>query len=170
MTKDILRVPKKLTPVTLWVHPEGRVLGSLFLREQSPNHAGAEQPLEILNQSEPFLVFRLDNPMELRFYNKRSIIRVEYAAQDALPPSPDTTEIQCRLHMMDGSLINGTIQEALAPDRARLLDYLNKADDGFIRIHMEEGAVYLVNKAYIIHVHVANLGDEGVEDQGLTAN
>ena len=163
MTNDILRVPKKLTPVALWVHPEGRVLGSLFLREQSPNHAGAEQPLEILNQPEPFLVFRRENPLELRFYNKRSIIRVEYSAQ-GVPPAADTTEIQCRLHMMDGSLISGTIQEALAPDRARLLDYLNKTDDGFIKIHMEEGAVYLVNKAYIIHVHVANLGDEGVED------
>lgn len=163
MANDILRVPKKLAPVTLWVHPEGRVLGSLFLREQSPNHAGAEHPLEVLNQSEPFLVFRRDDPLELRFYNKRSIIRVEYAAQDA-SPTTDAVEIECRLHMMDGSLISGTIQESLAPDRARLLDYLNKTIDGFIKIHMEEGAVYLVNKAYIIHVHVAKLDDEGVED------
>lgn len=163
MAKDILRVPKKLAPVTLWVHPEGRVVGSLFLREQSPNHAGAEQPLEVLNQSEPFLVFRRENPLELRFYNKRSIIRVEYADEGA-PQAPDSTEIQCRLHMMDGSLISGTIQESLSPDRARLLDYLNKTDDGFIKIHLEEGAVYLVNKAYIIHVHVANLESEGVED------
>lgn len=138
-------------------------MGSLFLREQSPVHAGAELPLEVLNQSEPFLVFRLDNPLELRFYNKRSIIRVEYPGHDTSPTS-HTTEIQCRLHMMDGSLISGTIQEPLAPDRSRLLDYLNKTDDVFIKIHMEEGIIYLVNKAYIIHVHVANLGDEGVED------
>jgi hypothetical protein len=162
MDNDILRVPKQLKPVTLWVHPEGRVLGALFLREQSPYHAGPEQPLEVLNQSEPFLVFRRDEPKELRFYNKRAIIRVEYPAAET--PAADATAIQCRLHMMDGSLISGLIHEPLPPHQARLLDYLNKTEDSFIKIHMDEGLVYLVNKAYIIHVHVANLDDEAMEE------
>jgi hypothetical protein len=58
--------------------------------------------------------------------------------------------------MMDGALINGTIEEPLHPNRARLLDYLNKADDSFIRVHID-GNTVLINKSYIIHVYVEHL-------------
>jgi hypothetical protein len=66
--------------------------------------------------------------------------------------------LPCVLQMMDGSLINGTIEEPLHPNRARLLDYLNNPDDTFIKLHME-GNTTLVNKSYIIHVQVDNLDD-----------
>ena len=163
MDFETLKVPKKLQPVTLWVHPEGRVTGGIFLREQSPNHAGSETPLEVLNQGEYFLVFRRDTPDELRFYNLRSVIRVEYEGKDE-ERGGDVTTLHCRLQMMDGSLIEGTIQESLPPDRSRLLDYLNKKEDGFIKVHMEENLVYLINKAYIIHVHVTGMQDSGSDD------
>lgn len=159
MSNDTLKVPKRRQPVTLWVHPEGRVLGSLFLREQSPNHAGPEQPLEVLNQCMPFVVIQRQQPDELRFYNMRAIIRVEYPA-DA-EPATETPALDCQLQMMDGSLIRGQIREQLPPDQARLLDYLNRSDECFIKLIMEEGTVYLVNKAYIIHAHVAGDGDGG---------
>ena len=157
MLSERLIVPKILKEVTLWVHPEGRVVGSLYLRKQSVNHAGAELPSEALNHPDPFIVFRCDQPSQLRFYNRRSIIRVEYPGRDshvarALKP------LACHLHMMDGSLISGTIEEPLHPDRARLLDYLNKADDNFIKLYVDEATV-LVNKSYIIHVHVESLDE-----------
>ena len=41
MSSDDLKVPKLKQKVTLWVHPEGQVVGSLFVREHSPDHAGA---------------------------------------------------------------------------------------------------------------------------------
>ena len=78
MLRDRLKIPKKLKLVTLWVHPEGRVVGSLFLRPQSANRAGEEEPLEVLNTADPFLVLKRDQPDELRFYNKSSVVRVEY--------------------------------------------------------------------------------------------
>ena len=52
-----LKIPKKLKQVTLWIHPEGRVIGSLFLSLQSPYSSGEEAPLDALNQTDPFLVF-----------------------------------------------------------------------------------------------------------------
>ena len=160
MDIETLKVPKKLQPVTLWVHPEGRVTGGIYLREHSPNHAGSEYPLEVLNQGEFFLVFKRDNPDEIRFYNLRSVIRVEYQFEGAHLGGEITT-LHCRLQMMDGSLIEGTIQESLPTDRSRLLDYLNKKEDGFIKVHMEDDLVYLINKAYIIHVHVMEMHDSG---------
>lgn len=164
MNNKTLKVPKKLRHITLWVHPEGRVLGGIYVREQSAHYAGEEQPLEILNQAEPFLVVKRQEPDELRFYNKRSIIRVEFARGEE--PSGDTTDetfLHCRLQLMDGSLISGTIQEALPPDRSRLLDYLNRVHDNFIKLYSDEGSVYLINKAYIIHVHAESVPDDETE-------
>ena len=161
MDNDILKVPKTLRSITLWVHPEGRVVGSIYLREQSPSHAGSEQPLEALNQCQTFLVFNRDEPAELRFYNIKSIIRVEYQETDADSAS-DSNPMQCHLQMMDGSYIQGAIRESLPPNHARLLDYLNRSDECFIKIYMEDGLIYLINKSYINHVHVADIGDEEV--------
>lgn len=148
MLRDLLKIPKKLKPVTLWVHPEGRVVGSLFLRPQSPNAPREEEPLEVLNTVDPFLVLKRDGPDELRFYNKSSVVRVEYQ-EDALMLPADVAPLVCTLHLMDGSLIAGTIRKVLPPDRARLFDYLNLHGERFVKIYCDDGTVCAVNKAYI---------------------
>jgi hypothetical protein len=156
-----LKVPKKLQAVTLWVHPQGRVVGAIYLRTQSPTHAGSEQPLEALNVCGNFLVFNREQPEELRFYNIKSIIRVEYENEkntSMLTKSNDLSAIRCHLHLMDGAYIEGTICEALPPNHARLLDYLNHNDETFIKVHMDDGQVYLINKSYINHVHASDFG------------
>ncbi len=163
MTNKILQVPKRLAAVTLWVHPEGRVQGSLYLREQSPDHAGPEQPLEVLNQCRPFVVIKRSEPDELRFYNMRAIIRVEYEPEGE--PLADTPSLRCQIQMMDGTFISGTIREQLPPEHARLLDYLNRADECFIKIYMDEGTLYLINKAYIIHTRVDDVSGETTHNE-----
>ena len=158
MNNKTLKISKKLCAVTLWVHPEGRVVGSLFLREQDTNNEENEQPLDVLNQCNPFLVFKVDDPDELRFYNIKSITRVEY--EESNPEQSTVSEpMNCHLHMMDGSLIHGKILESLPADRARLLDYLNQGQENFIKVHIDNGLIYLINKSYINHVHVAGIGD-----------
>ncbi len=151
MENPDLKIPKIRKQVNLWVHPEGRVVGSLFLREQSVHHAGPERPDEVLNQDSPFVVLYREDPAELRFYNRRAIVRVEYA-DDALPESAHLTILPCRLDLMDGSRLEGEIREILPADRARLFDYLNRPDVRFLRLHLPEGGICLVNKAYVIHV------------------
>lgn len=157
MESELLKVPKVPRAVTFWVHPEGRVVGSIFLRKQSVHHAGQETPLEALNHPEPFIVFQREHHEQLRFYNRKSVIRVEYEGKDydvatAIKP------LACQLSLMDGSCISGTIHEPLHPNRARLLDYLNKTNDQFIKLHVDHNTV-LVNKNYIIHVFVSDLVD-----------
>jgi hypothetical protein len=151
-----LKVSKKLRAVTLWVHPEGRVVGSLYLKEQGANKEEIEQPLDVLNQCNPFLVFKIDDPDELRFYNIKSVTRVEYKS-NASDSSSDAEPMNCHLRMMDGSIINGGIFESLPPDRSRLLDYLNRGEENFIKVHLEDGLIYLINKSYINHVHVTGI-------------
>ena len=157
MEAELLKVPKVPRAVTFWVHPEGRVIGSIFLRKQSVNHAGQETPLEALNHPEPFIVFQRETPDQMRFYNRKSVIRVEYEGKD-YEAATAIKPLACQLSLMDGSCISGTIHEPLHPNRARLLDYLNKREDQFIKLHVDHNTV-LINKNYIIHVFVGELED-----------
>ena len=127
MSADILKVPKTKRNVSLWVHPEGQVIGSLFVRQQSPHHAGEELPVEVLNDDDPFIVLEKNNPEQLRFYNRNSIIRVEYSEESPSKASP----LSCQINMMDGSIIEGTIREDLPPEHSRLFDYLNQENTSF---------------------------------------
>ncbi len=151
MDKEALRIPKKLKQITLWVHPEGRAIGSIFLHHQSNRYAGEEKPFEVLNHPDPFLVLKTDHPEEFRFYNKRSLVRAQYE-DDATDDIPDVVHLPCQLHMMDGSLLSGEIRESLPPEHARLLDYININNESFIKLHLENDEVCLVNKAYIVRV------------------
>ena len=78
MDDSALKIPKKLMPVTLWVHPDGLVIGSMFLHLPGPDAPNGEQPADVLNESADFLAIKRDDPEDLRFYNKSAIVRVEY--------------------------------------------------------------------------------------------
>ena len=149
MNKQALKVPKTEKEVSLWVHPDGMVKGSLFLREQSGEHAGVEQPIEVLNEDSPFAVVRLHHPEQLRFYNRTSIIRVEYQTDRPFKPGKDLTIIPCQIHMMDGSIFEGSIRETLPPEHARLFDYLNKEKARFIKLYTSDTDICLINKSFI---------------------
>lgn len=152
MDSEALKIPKKLKHVTLWVHPEGPVTGAIFLHCQSERHAGEEQPVEAMNGPEPFFVFRGGSDDDLRFYNKRAVVRLEYTAEPGEAPPSGCVQLRARLHLMDGSVLEGVIQEMLVPEHARLFDYVNIFEDRFVRLFLEGTLVTLVNKAYIAQV------------------
>lgn len=149
MAAKPLRIAKALRQVSMWVHPEGLVKGAIFVRIGEDN-ATQEDPRDVLNADKPFLVLCRENPEEVRFYNRSAVVRVEYEAQR--PENDAGTVIPCRLHLMDGSLIEGEIIEVLHPNHARLYDYLNQAEDRFIRLYTSDNQVCMVNKNYIIQV------------------
>jgi len=151
MIDSNLKVPKQQMPVSLWVHPEGRVLGHMFLSIPDPDSRGRERPEDVLNSRLDFLVFKLQNSNQIRFYNKSSIVRVEYndaqmARDYSAQPRP------CRITMMDGALLDGEICKALSAETSRLYDYLNDAAERFLPVTLSGANVALVNKAYIVSV------------------
>ncbi len=148
LSKDALKLPTKQKKVQLWVHPGGPVIGSLFIHH---NKDGKDEAvLDILNHNDPFVVFQVDTPNEIRFYNRQSIIRIEYSDKDVIAQSAQT--LFCTIHMMDGTVIEGTIKEALPPEYARLYDYLNKQDNRFLKIYAGNDEICLINKSYINQV------------------
>jgi hypothetical protein len=158
MSSDFFKIPKSSKQITLWVHPGGRVIGSIFLREQSPLHVGNERVDEAINEDDQFLVLQMSEPEELRFYNRSSIVRIEY--EEELLQSVNKIEpVTCRLDMMDGSVIIGTIKTPMPPGHTRVLDHLNTQEERFLKLHMEDNTVYLVNRSYIIHA--TDLGNPG---------
>lgn len=149
MDQDAFRISKHPETVEIWIHPEGRVLGTIFLQTQSDRHAGAETPREMLDGPAPFLVVQCEGAEPIRFYNKRSIVRLEFTGGET-SKAVDPVDIGCRLSMMDGALLIGNIREYLPPSHSRLYDYLNIAGQRFIELQLDGGRACLVNKAYIV--------------------
>ena len=144
-----LKIAKALREVSMWVHPEGLVSGSIFVTI-GEDTGSQEDPRYVLNEDSPFLVLKRKTPEELRFYNRASIVRVEY--EDIKPDGGKYTHLPCRVHMMDGSIIDGDIIEVLPTDRERLYDYLNQGQERFIRLYTSDNEVCMVNKSYIIQI------------------
>ena len=135
--KTSLKILKRQMPVTLWVHPEGKVVGSMFLTFPSSDSAGGEQPADVINRAVDFLVFKLEDTDEIRFYNKSSIIRVEYwdgsSEDDSGRPQP------CRITMMDGALFEGEISKQQPEEYSRLYDYMNDTRERFLSVRLGDG-------------------------------
>ncbi|ROR32159.1 hypothetical protein [Inmirania thermothiophila] len=150
--REELRIPKRPLTVTLWVHPEGPVVGCLFLAE-SGETGTLEDPLEVLNGPAPFIVVRREGaPADpIRFYNKRAIVRV-LCGPDEEEAWAATAAQACELHLMDGTVLRGTVRHSLPPERARLYDFFNLERERFARIRLEDGEACLVNKAYVVAV------------------
>ena len=149
MSEKPLKIAKALRQVSMWVHPEGLVKGAIFVTigEEDGNH---EDPVYVLNDESPFLVLKRFEPDEVRFYNRASIVRVEYEGK--APSGVKFTRLSCRVNMMDGSVIDGDIIEVLPDDYARLYDYLNKARERFVRLYTPGDQICMVNKSYIIQI------------------
>jgi len=149
MSAGSFKVPKQQMPVTLWVHPEGRVLGCMFLTFPNPELGATEQPGDVINSAVDFLVFKLEGTGEIRFYNKSSIVRVEYWDGQSLSDQGARPQ-PCRITMMDGALFEGEICKALPEENSRLYDYMNDTQERFLTLRLPGGNVALINKTYIV--------------------
>jgi len=152
MIDSHLKVPKQQMTVSLWVHPEGKVLGQMFLSIPDPESRGRERPEDVLNSRLDFLVFKLQQSNQVRFYNKSSIVRVEYNSGQ-MARDYTAQPRACRITMMDGALLDGEICKALSAETSRLYDYLNDAAERFLPVTLTGANVALVNKAYIVSVN-----------------
>lgn len=147
---DELIVPKRRRKVRLWIHPEGRVLGSLYVRAASDDEP-EQRIVEALNEEHPFVVLMREEPDELRFYHQASILRVE-SESEPRPTGEGMIRHRCQLGMMDGSFVEGTLMRPSPPDRSRLFDFLNREKERFLEVFLDDGTTVVVNKSYVIYV------------------
>jgi hypothetical protein len=151
VSKNALKITKTLLQVSLWVHPEGQVNGSIYVAV-GDDAVVEENPCSVLNDDTPFLVLRTDKADDVRFYNRNAIVRAEFESEK--PADNKMTRVNCQVTMMDGSVINGEIIEELPQERARLYDYLNQSKQRFIRLFTNDSEVCMVNKSYVVKVTI----------------
>jgi hypothetical protein len=163
MDDSSLKVPKQQIPITLWIHPEGFVLGSMFVHLPGADALHAEQPWDVINEPADFVAIKRDDPDEVRFYNKSSIVRMQYASE-ATPASHDGQPLSCQITMMDGSLIDGEICKATPVERSRLYDYMNDTGERFLKLRAG-GEVLLVNKSYVVYIRASDAQEHGSEHE-----
>ena len=166
MDDGALKVPKRQVPVTLWVHPEGRVVGSIFVHFPGADSTQCEQPWDVINEVADFVAIKLDDPDEMRFYNKSSIVRVEYR-DGASSLLAEGRPLPCMITLMDGSLIEGAICKATPVERSRLYDYMNDTSERFLKLRSDDVDVLLVNKSYVVYISAVDAvayASRGAED------
>jgi len=144
-----LKIAKAMRQVKMWIHPEGLVNGSIFVATGA-DATPEEDPAHVLNNDTPFLVMRTGKNNDVRFYNRNSIIRVEY--ESSRPSDSNMTRAICQVTMMDGSIIDGEVIEDLPEQYARLYDYLNHTRERFIRLFTTGSEVCMLNKSYVVKV------------------
>jgi len=151
MSQSALKIPKQQVPMTIWVHPEGQVAGAIFLNLPGSDSHGTEQPCDVLNESADFLVIMRSDPEGVRFYNKSSIVRVEYR-HDTRFPAEDGKSLPCRVIMMDGALIEAEFCKVLPAEQSRLSDYVRDTRERFFKLRLAGGDMTLVNKSYVVYI------------------
>ena len=171
MDHNSLVIPKKQVPVTLWVHPEGRVQGSMFVHTTGSDSTREEQPSDVINEAGDFVVIEREDLDETRFYNKSSIVRLHFQ-DEARSPVNEGRPQSCRITMMDGSLIEGEICKATPVERSRLYDYMNDTGERFLKVRSGGAEVLLINKSYVVYISAPDErahGSHTVEDDAASS-
>ena len=144
-------IPKALRQVTLWVHPEGRVIGSLFLSFHTKNGPGLRILVPSSMRQRRFSCQRAEpedsvsiTKGPLSAWNTR---RKRHRARRVRASRRYT--VKCRSWMARSSQVLCAIHP---PNHERLYDYLNLSKERFAKLYLEDGNVCLVNKAYIVCV------------------
>jgi hypothetical protein len=123
--------------------------GEVFLRPVSRYRSQPEQPMDLLNDAEPF--FALIRSGETLLVAKSSVARAEtsYQPDDELEISPLGVTVE--VSMTDGSVCTGSIFLDTRTDRPRLLDFLNSYRERFLPV-VDARKVFLVNTQIIAHL------------------
>jgi len=126
-----------------------RVEGEVFLRPVSRFRARPEEPLDLLNEPEPFFAMECDARTLL--VAKRNVARVELPVPEEDDSNLATIGVPVEVALTDGTTCSGSIFLETRADRPRLMDYLNSYDSLFLAV-IDARRMVLVNKDTIAHV------------------
>ena len=126
-----------------------RLDGDVFLRQVSRYRSRPEEPVDLLNDPEPF--FALMRNGEAMLVAKSSVSRAETPTNAVDEEDLTSLGIPVEVTMRDGSVCSGSIFLESRADRPRLLDFLNSYHDRFLPV-VDARQVFLVNRDIIAHV------------------
>jgi hypothetical protein len=150
-TINRFRIEKLRRAVSVVLTDGRRLEGDVFLWERARVRAEPEEPIDLLNEDEPFFPFFLDD-QEVLLVAKAHVIRAETAAPDGdLAAEMPDGAMGVEITLIDGSAISGFVPVEKRGEQTRLLDYLNGYAKRFIPVFWGE-QVCLVNRSQIASV------------------
>ena len=150
-TINRFRIEKLRRAVSVVLTDGRRLEGDVFLWERTRVRSEPEEPIDLLNEDEPFFPFFLDD-QEVLLVAKAQVIRAETAAPegDLAAEMPDGA-MAVEITLIDGSAISGFVPVEKRGEQTRLLDFLNGYAKRFIPVFWGE-QVCLVNRSQIASV------------------
>ena len=123
--------------------------GEVFLQPATRHRSRPEEPVDLLNDAEPF--FALVRDGETMLVAKDSVARAETSYQSDGELDIVALGVFVEVTMTDGNVCSGCIFVESRTGRPRLLDYLNSYRNRFLPV-VDARQVFLVNTNTIAHV------------------
>jgi hypothetical protein len=145
------RIEKVRRSVQVTLSNGRRLDGDVFCQTLGRFRAGPDEPLDLLNDAEPFLPLVVSDG-SIRLVQKEHIA----VMGTSLPDGDDAVDtgvlgMRVALTLIDGSEHIGTIFPELPPDRPRLVDFLNDTPLRFLALFTSD-QLRLVNRVHIAYV------------------
>jgi hypothetical protein len=143
------RIEKLRREVTLVLADGSKLTGDVFLRSVSRYRSQPEEPVDLLNESDPY--FALERSGETVLVSKAHVAWAETSlmVDDALDTG--ALGVIVEVTMRDGTEHDGSIFLESRSDRPRLMDFLNAYHDRFLPV-VSPKRVLLLNTQFIARV------------------
>jgi hypothetical protein len=149
-TWNDVRIEKELVAVSITMVGGELLRGNLFTPQIYPP-GGLEDPLQLLNEPEPFFPLGLPTGEVLLIAKARAleIVLDGTSGAEELPGSAPTALVQ--LTLAGGLTHVGSVRLEVRASRPRVLDYMNHCVEHFMALRTDEG-VRLINRLMIERV------------------
>jgi hypothetical protein len=121
------RVEKLRHDLELTLVTGERMLGTVFLEPIARNHAGAQDPRELLNDDDAFLPFQSGGALILVAKDQVKLVKYPQGRE----PLP-LRMTEARVILSDGQMVDGQIVIEARTEADRLLDHLNHFEGRFL--------------------------------------
>jgi hypothetical protein len=146
---SLYQIEKLEFPVTLFLFGGQIREGVIFLSLYSALHSGPQSPLELLNETEPFLPFRREKDL-FSLVNKKALTQVRFEPPQDGGDHVFGERVSVRIHFLGGETLQGTLTLEAPAGRNRLKDFLSHHRGFFL---LDCGlAHYLINPAQICEI------------------
>jgi len=146
--KHPLFLPKRRVDVRVELL-NGNTMSGSFYADRNNRSGGPGRVSDRLNSdSEPFLPLAVEDGHILVRKAVIATVQMDDEPWETPQPAPNTTELQLRVKLMNGSTTSGTVV-AVLPKGSRALDYLNTNDAGFFALIAADSKIVLVNARHV---------------------
>ena len=144
------RIEKLKRQVTVLLYDGSKLEGEIFLRPLSRYRPRPEEPIELLNDVEPYFPL-LIGPGEAVILSKSGVASVETSIEEGEDHEFTALGLPVEVTMLNGLTCRGSVFIESRAGRQRLFDFLNAFPSRFLPV-VDARRIYLVNTQSIAHV------------------